>query len=139
MPTNILDITHLVQLAMTPAFLLTGIGSLLSVLSGRTSRIVDRQRQVKDIIRRDGGSPEYEGELENLAQRSKTVHLAIYFCSFSGFCICGVVFTIFMSEIFSEHMIGGKLIAWLFAFSMCALTATIALFMREIRLCSRVN
>lgn len=139
MATDISNITHLVQLATTPAFLLTGVGAILSVLSNRISRIVDRKRQINDVIRTGCDASTYHAELDNLTHRSITIHRAIYCCSFSAFCICGVVFAIFMSEIFNDHTVGGNLIAWLFTISMVALTAALALFMREIRLCSQIN
>lgn len=139
MSTDISNITHLVQLATTPAFLLTGVGAILSVLTSRVSRIVDRKRQIADLCRTGCSASEYHSELNNLNHRSITIHWAIYCCSFSAFCICGVVFAIFMSEIFNEHAVGENLIAWLFSISMVALTAALALFMREIRLCSQIN
>ena len=38
------EIAHLIQLSVAPVFLLTGIGTLLNVLSGRLARIIDRAR-----------------------------------------------------------------------------------------------
>lgn len=140
MATSITEITHLVQLATTPAFLLTGVGAVISILSSRISRIVDRRRHIEDIIK--GGActrDEYANELSNLAQRSKIIHWAIYCSSFAAFSICGVVFTIFISEIYGEPSLSSNLIAWLFTFSMISLTAAIALFMREVRLCYQFN
>lgn len=139
MPTNISDITHLVQLATTPAFLLTGVGAILSVLSNRISRIVDRRRQINDVAKRGDSISDYQKEIRNLDLRSTTIHQAIYCCSLAAFCICAVVFSIFVSEILDSHALGGNLIAWLFTISMLALTAAIALFMKEIRLCSQIN
>jgi hypothetical protein len=137
--TNITEITHLVQLAITPAFLLTGVGAILGVLSNRISRIVDRRRHINDIINTGTEAADYELEINNLGLRSRTIHWAIYCCSLSAFSLCGVVFTIFISEIFGEPSLGGNLIAWLFTISMVSLTAAIALFMREIRLCYQFN
>ncbi|MFZ4110078.1 MAG: DUF2721 domain-containing protein, partial [Polymorphobacter sp.] len=36
-----------IQLAVAPVFLLTGIGSILSVLAARIGRVVDRARKVE--------------------------------------------------------------------------------------------
>lgn len=36
-----------IQLSVSPVFLLTGIGAMMNVLSGRLSRSVDRARELK--------------------------------------------------------------------------------------------
>jgi hypothetical protein len=43
------DIARAIQLALAPAFLLTGIARLLSVMAGRLSRIIDRGRVLTGI------------------------------------------------------------------------------------------
>ncbi len=44
MENNLLTITHAIQLAVAPVFLLTGIAGLMNVLSSRLARVVDRRR-----------------------------------------------------------------------------------------------
>ena len=39
---NINDVARAIQLALAPVFLLTGIAGMLSVMTGRLSRIIDR-------------------------------------------------------------------------------------------------
>jgi hypothetical protein len=38
------DVAHLIQVALTPIFLISAIGVTLNVLTNRLSRIVDRAR-----------------------------------------------------------------------------------------------
>ena len=38
------DLPKAIQLALAPAFLMTGIGALLNVMTGRLARIIDRGR-----------------------------------------------------------------------------------------------
>ena len=45
--TQLQDITHTIQLAVAPVFLLTAIATTLSVLTTRLGRIVDRARRVE--------------------------------------------------------------------------------------------
>jgi hypothetical protein len=40
-------VISVLQTALTPAFLLVAVGSLLNVLTGRLSRIVDRSRDLQ--------------------------------------------------------------------------------------------
>ncbi|HMU21763.1 MAG TPA: DUF2721 domain-containing protein, partial [Sphingorhabdus sp.] len=42
------SVIRVVQTALTPAFLLVAVGSLLNVLTGRLSRIVDRSRRLEE-------------------------------------------------------------------------------------------
>ena len=48
MSTDITSIAHVIQLAVAPVFLLSGIAALLNVLNTRLSRIVDRARQLQN-------------------------------------------------------------------------------------------
>ncbi len=41
---NLTNVAHVIQLAVAPVFLLTGIGAILSVLTGILGRLVDRFR-----------------------------------------------------------------------------------------------
>lgn len=43
-------IAHVIQLAVAPVFLLTGIGGMLSVITNRLSRIVDHARLVTAMV-----------------------------------------------------------------------------------------
>ena len=42
---SIAAVAHVIQLAVAPVFLLTGIGSMLAVMTNRMSRIVARARR----------------------------------------------------------------------------------------------
>ena len=41
---EISTVAHVIQLAVAPVFLLTGIGAILTVITNRIARIVDRSR-----------------------------------------------------------------------------------------------
>ena len=42
------DVSHAIQLALAPVFLLTGIAGMLNVMAGRLARIIDRGRQLTE-------------------------------------------------------------------------------------------
>ncbi|MBI3229427.1 MAG: DUF2721 domain-containing protein, partial [Burkholderiales bacterium] len=44
------DISHIIQLAIAPVFLLTGVGTSLVVLTNRLARIIDRLRVLDDYL-----------------------------------------------------------------------------------------
>ena len=49
------EMAHIIQLSIAPVFLLTGMGTLLSVLSGRLARIIDRARALEQRLESRGG------------------------------------------------------------------------------------
>jgi len=48
------EIAHIIQLSIAPVFLLTGVGTLLNVLSGRLARIIDRARALEQRLETQG-------------------------------------------------------------------------------------
>ena len=44
---DLASVISVLQTALTPAFLLVAVGSLLNVLTGRLARIVDRSRDLQ--------------------------------------------------------------------------------------------
>ena len=109
----LMDIAGIIQMAVAPAFLLTGIGAILSVMANRLSRIVDRFRILNE------GSPnisDKEVELNYLLLRSKWTHWAIALTTLSALLVCTLIASIFISsEIFSNM---DQLITLLFILAM---------------------
>ena len=50
MNIQISDIGHVIQLAIAPVFLLTGVCTMLMVLTNRLARIIDRIRVLEDRL-----------------------------------------------------------------------------------------
>ena len=48
MGPDVSDLAKAIQLALAPVFLLTGIAALLSVMTGRLARIIDRGRALAE-------------------------------------------------------------------------------------------
>jgi hypothetical protein len=48
--TAVTAIAHVVQLAVAPVFLLSGIGAMLAVMTQRLSRVVDRARVLENLL-----------------------------------------------------------------------------------------
>ena len=84
------SITHLVQQALTPAFLLSGAGTVMVVLSSRLARIVDRGHQLHDQML-SGKNQGLTDELNIIDKRCQTIHHSFYFCVIAAFCICSVI------------------------------------------------
>lgn len=132
---EISDIAHVVQLAVAPVFLLTGVGSILSVLTTRMGRVIDHAHRIGGWIEEGKDPALYADELASLSRRLGIIHHAITLCSLSAFLVCAVVFTIFVGTYFSAS-IGGA-VAFLFAAAMIMLIGALGMFMSEVQIARR--
>src|SRR5215211_2831119 len=73
------EVSHVIQLAVAPVFLLTSVGTILNVLSSRLGRIIDRARVLGDRLPAmdAAGQRQARAELHLLSQRRQLVNLAI--------------------------------------------------------------
>ncbi|MFZ6735736.1 DUF2721 domain-containing protein [Undibacterium sp. Ji42W] len=128
------DVSHIIQLAIAPVFLLTGVGTTLSVLTSRLARIIDRSRVVEDLLHGENSSPVsppgVEEELHELYERSHLINRAITLSTSCGLFICLVIASLFMGDATSLNL--DKLIATLFVAGVFSLIGSFIYFMREI-------
>lgn len=132
---EISDIAHVVQLAVAPVFLLTGLGSILSVLTTRMGRVIDRAHRIDGWIEEGKDPAHFATELTTLRKRLSIINQAIMLCSLSAFLVCAVVFTIFAGT-YADMRIGGA-VAFEFAAAMVLLIGALGLFVLEVQIARR--
>lgn len=125
-------IAHVIQLAIAPVFLLTGIGSLLSVMANRLARIIDRARVVEGAWGGldEAGRAEARLEFANLSRRAKFTSWAINFCALSALLVCALIAALFIDALMGSNL--RWLVGTLFVLSMFALSIGIVSFLREV-------
>lgn len=128
----ITDIAHIVQMAVAPVFLLTGVGAILSVLTTRLARVIDRGRQIDAWILEGQDPKHHTFELGKLARRNILINLSISLATLSAFFVCSVILVIFASQTFTDLSIFGDVVATLFVLAMASLIAALILFLIEI-------
>jgi hypothetical protein len=126
-------IAHAIQLAVAPVFLLTGIAGILSVLTNRLGRIIDRSRflygrPVPDVETIEN----FQDELISLRQRARLIHWSIGLCTTSLLLICSVVAILFIDSLILINM--AVVIASLFIAAMLCLILALLNFICEIYL-----
>src|SRR5450830_292810 len=127
---NVTTVSHVIQLAVAPVFLLTGIGAILSVLASRLGRVVDRFRVL--IERHDQHQAKVLREMKILSRRAIWVHWSISLCTISALLIAIVIGTLFVgSEI---KLDSSHLVSPLFILAMLSLILGLICFLREIYL-----
>lgn len=132
--SDITDVAHVIQLAVAPVFLLTGIGAILSVLINRLGRVVDRFRALEKLPDdlADAARAVARSEMNRLSRRARMVHWAIGFCTGSALLVCIVIATLFVGSVTGVQTPG--IIATLFILAMLALVIGLLCFLREIAL-----
>lgn len=123
-----------IQTAIAPVFLLAGIGSVLNVLAGRMSRVVDRTRALEALHPRSTG-PEHDRhvwELRILDRRITVINAALSLCVASAVAICVVVALMFVARLVNLHI--GQAVAILFIAAMALLTLGLLAFLMEVRI-----
>ena len=132
---TITTVAHVIQLSVAPVFLLTGVGTILNVITSRLSRIIDRFRTLekKQEVANTGMS--LVDEMRILAQRERVIYWAISLCTLSALLICVVIATLFVGYIMGVQLTGW--IALLFILAMLALTGGLLSFLREIYIATR--
>ena len=136
--SHLSELSHLIQLAVAPVFLLAGVAGFLNVMAGRLGRIVDRHRvlQQRQLSVQDADAlARIERELKVLQRRIRLNNWSIGFCTVSGLFICMVVVTLFAGSYWSIPVHGG--IVLFFVLAMLCLIVTLLLFIRETQLATR--
>lgn len=130
--SGITDVAHVIQLAVTPVFLLTGIGAILSVLVNRLGRVVDRFRSLEQLLPevRDIALQSVRDEMQALSDRAKMIHWAIGLCTSSALLVCLLIALLFVGTITNIEL--PNFIASLFILAMLSLVAGLLCFLREI-------
>src|SRR5215469_661342 len=125
------EIAHLIQISIAPVFLLTGVGAVLNLLSGRLTRIVDRARLLEQRLKSDASSQTASlKELQLLQRRGHLIYRAITLSTTAALMVCLLIASLFASAIL--HYSTRVIVSGLFVVVMLAFIASLILFLREI-------
>lgn len=130
---NINDVPQAIQLALGPAFLLTGIAGILNVMAGRLARIIDRGRRLTE--RAPSATPwpaHVQAELDGLDRRRHLASAAITSCTLAALLVCMVIASLFL-EVFLDAPLRW-VVGLLFMGATLALVTGLAYFLREVHL-----
>ncbi len=129
-PEAVHEIEQVIAAAIAPAFLLTGIFSVLNVLAGRLARLVDRERAI-----REGKSEALEDERPRLGERARCIHRSIVSCVVAAIMLCVLIVWSFAGAFL------GLPVAWVLAVllvaAMVAMIVALLFFLKEVRVASR--
>lgn len=127
-------VISVLQTALTPAFLLVAVGSLLNVLTGRLSRIVDRSRELQRQHAETEGSAHDRvvAELRIIERRMRVVGSSILLSVLSAITVCIMIGLLFLMGLTNFSAAGAAVAVFMLALALLA--ASLLQFVREIRL-----
>lgn len=133
--TDVSAVAHVIQLAVAPVFLLTGVGTILNVMANRLSRIVDRYRVLEKLQSSGEFAEPHKNEMSVLAHRERIIYRAIALCTLSALFVCAVVASLFIGSAAGMQM--SRLISLMFIAAMLSLIIGLLALLREIYIATR--
>jgi len=130
--SGLTDVTHLIQLAIAPVFLLNAVASIIGVLINRLSRTVDRTRVLDERLKQNDPKSAERDHAERLVlrRRLRLIYLAL---------TCEVLCALFVGLLIAGGFVGAIAganfslgIAALFVMAMMAFIGGLTVFLREI-------
>ena len=130
-------VAHLIQVALTPVFLLTAVATLLNTFSARLGRVADRVDLLTSKIEGSpaGNEARIVNQLKFLRLRSLVLDAAVVIASTAGALTCGATLVLFIGAL--RNGAGALGLLWLFGLAVtCAIVALI-LFVVEMLMASK--
>jgi len=133
MESHVTSVTHVIQLAVAPVFLLTAIATLINAMNLRLNRIIDRQRTVQAMELADAPREALQAREREIALLDRRVHLsyrAIVSAVIAGLLVCLVVALAFVGVLLEVDL--ARVLAVLFVLAMISMITALSVFLREI-------
>lgn len=132
------DTSHVIQLAVGPAFMLAAIGGTLTILTNRLARINDRthkrreDREAADTESKadEAKRTEIDAELLTLNRRARIINAAVSAASGCAIVVCLLIASLFLGNELEIQF--DRPVAALFVLAMLTLIATYLLMLWEI-------
>jgi len=135
MPTTQLSqLIPVLQTAVGPVILISGVGLLLLSLTNRFGRAVDRTRQLLREMRAASGENQKQlaGQVENLFQRARLIQRAIIFGAISVLFAAVLIITLFFTALMKLEL--AVVISLLFMCCLVSLIVSLIAFIMDIQL-----
>jgi Protein of unknown function (DUF2721) len=131
------SVAHVIQIALTPVFLLSGIASLLSVFSTRLGRVADRVDALSEKLE-DAAPTErarFQERLTYLRRRSHVLDAAVLLGTLGGAATCLSALFLFVGTLREETGVGVLFVS--FGLALLFTVGALAAFMIEMLLAGR--
>jgi len=125
------DLIRILQLAISPVVLISGVGLLILSMTNRMSQLINRMRVIhQEILKTDEYDQEWEDQLKILFRRARLLKLGLLM-----FVLCILLDALMVIALFLIKLTGvnaGFIIALLFSFSLLGMVAGLVLFAGDV-------
>lgn len=130
--TSVSQLIPILQTAIGPAILISGIGLLLLTMTNRLGHVVDRARTLSANLLNinDGGRTKIVEQIQILWRRTHLIRLAIILASVSGLLSSVLIIVLFVSTLWKIEIAG--LIVLLFIIAMGCLMGALIVFIHDV-------
>jgi hypothetical protein len=135
--TPLANVVDTIRLAVAPVFLLTGVGALLGVMTGRLSRVVDRAHVLNAIAKTANElDANQRAEVQVIPRRLKLIKGAILTSVASALLVCLVIALLFVSSLVDLPI--ATAVAFVFIASMVLMMSGLLALLVEVYLTLRL-
>jgi hypothetical protein len=130
--TSVQRLIPVLQMAIGPVILISGIGLILLTMTNRLGKLVDRARALKPQLQRASGASRVtiEAQLQIFLERARLLQKAIALISTSALTAAVLIIVLFFSALFELN--DAWLVGVLFVVCMICLCASLLLFIRDV-------
>lgn len=96
------NVAHVIQVALTPVFLLSGVGTLLNVFSTRLARVTDHMEHAEELLLAMPGRPDaatLRSHLHRLRRRTFALDVAVALGALGGGATAVATFTLLVGAL----------------------------------------
>jgi hypothetical protein len=132
--TPLVQLIPVLQVAIGPVILISGVGLLLLTLTNRYGRTIDRSRAlVRELRELEGPDLQrVEGQIDILYRRARLIRLSIHLSAVSVLLASLLIIALFLTALLKLEM--GVVIIVLFSVCMLSLSGSLVMFIRELNL-----
>ena len=132
--TPLSEIIPVLQVAIGPVILISGVGLLLLTMTNRLGRAIDRARQLKGKLpkRTEPDRQQVQAQVAIIYRRARMISLGITLAALSALLAAALIIVLFVMALLRlEH---GLLVSLLFIACMISLFASLVAFICDINL-----
>jgi hypothetical protein len=124
------SIVHIIQIALTPVFLLSGIAALLGVFCTRLGRVADRVHLVTAALETGGDRHALTMQLFYLRKRMRILEIAVSMGATAGAMTCAATLTLFIGTL--REAGSGAVLYTLFGLAVICIFCALVAFLTEV-------
>ncbi len=130
--TSVSQLIPILQTAISPAILISGIGLILLTMTNRLGRVIDRARTLSAglVNISDGGRAKITEQIQILRRRTQLIRLAIILASVSAWLASILIIALFVLTLWKIEI--AWFIALLFIISMGCFMGSLMVFIYDV-------